>query len=176
MTAIEFDQEFGLPIQGVEPSRPKIFLAADHAGFSLKEKIKSWLKGLGYQVVDEGAFATDLADDYPDFMRIVGKQVASDPTNHRGLIFGGSGQGEAMVVNRETGVRAAVYYGGPAEIVRLSRDHNNANVLAIGARFVDEERTKEVIKLWLATEFSGADRHIRRIIKIDNPGASARQL
>src|SRR3989344_5746360 len=107
----------------------KIFLASDHAGLALKGKVKVWLKGLGYDVNDEGAFELDETDDYPDFISIVAKQVASNPTEHRGLIFGGSGQGEAMTANRYQGVRATVYYGPPDKIIILSRQHNNANVL-----------------------------------------------
>lgn len=146
----------------------KIFLAADHAGFHLKETVKAWLKGLGYSVSDEGAFTFDEQDDYPDYMHVVAKQVSADPDNARGLIFGGSGQGEAMVANRYPRVRAAVYYGGPEKIVVLSREHNNANVLAIGARFVEGTHVLDTIKLWLETEFTRDERHVRRIEKIDN--------
>ncbi|MBI4136055.1 MAG: RpiB/LacA/LacB family sugar-phosphate isomerase [Candidatus Vogelbacteria bacterium] len=145
----------------------KIFLGADHAGFELKETIKIWLKSEGHEVADEGAFKLNPDDDYPDFIEIVAKQVASDPENHRGLIFGGSGQGEAMCANRFKHVRAAVWYGGSDEILKLSRGHNNANILSIGARFVDEIAAKRAIKLWLDTTFSGEDRHIRRIAKLD---------
>lgn len=145
----------------------KIFLGADHAGFELKEKIKIFLRESGYEVTDEGAFKLDPADDYPDFVDIVAKMVASDPENHRGIIFGGSGQGEAICANRIKHVRAAIFYGGPSEVVKLSRAHNNANVLSLGARLVELERAKEIIKLWLETPFSGDDRHIRRIAKLD---------
>lgn len=146
----------------------KIYLGSDHAGFETKNKIKVFLKELGYQVHDEGAFEFVADDDYPDFIKIVAAQVASEPENSRGIIFGGSGQGEAIVANRYPGVRAAVYYGGSDEIIRLSRVHNNANVLSIGARFVDAEKAKEVIKLWLGTPFDGEERHARRITKIDS--------
>ncbi|HYC83500.1 MAG TPA: RpiB/LacA/LacB family sugar-phosphate isomerase [Candidatus Paceibacterota bacterium] len=145
----------------------RIYLGSDHAGFELKNKIKEYLKGLGYQVSDEGAFELDQNDDYPDFIKIVAKQVASDP-EARGIIFGGSGQGEAMVANRFANVRAAVYYGGDLEIVALSRLHNNANVLSIGARFVAEQEAIDAVQRWLATQFGGEDRHIRRIYKMDN--------
>lgn len=145
----------------------KILLAADHAGFGHKEALKEWLRAEGHQVQDEGAFALDPLDDYPDFIRMVAKQVSSDP-ELRGVIFGASGQGEAMVANRYKNVRATVYYGGKEEIIKLSREHNNANVLSIGAKFVTIEEMKEAVKLWLETPFSGDDRHIRRIMKIDN--------
>ena len=153
----------------------KIYLGADHAGFELKEKLKVWLKAEGHTVLDEGAFELDPNDDYPDFIKIVAKQVASD-TSSRGIILGGSGQGEAICANRFAGVRAAVYYGLPRaelgngqDIITLSREHNNANVLSLGARFMDEEEAKRVVKLWLKTKFSGEERHERRIKKIDEP-------
>ena len=145
----------------------KILLATDHAGFEHKEALKVFLRELGHTVQDEGAFALDPLDDYPDFVRMVAKQVSSDP-ELRGIIFGASGQGEAMTANRYQHVRAAVYYGGNQELIKLSREHNNANVLSIGAKFVTIEEMKEAVKLWLETSFSGDDRHIRRIMKIDN--------
>lgn len=145
-----------------------IYLAADHAGFKRKEYAKKLLKELGYNVFDEGNFSMEVDDDYPDFMRIVAKNVMSDPENSRGIVFGGSGQGEAIVCNREKGVRAAVYYGGPLEIVTLSRVHNNTNVLSLAGRFLTNDQVEEVIKIWLNTDFPGEERHVRRIRKIDN--------
>jgi len=146
----------------------KIYLGADHAGFEYKEKLKVFLKELGFSVFDEGAFAYDEDDDYPDFMKIVAKQVAGDLDNARGIVIGGSGQGEAMACNREKGVRAAVFYGGPFEIITLSRVHNNANVLSFGARFVSLDQIKEAVKIWLTTEFPGEERHVRRLKKLDS--------
>ncbi len=151
----------------------KIFLGADHAGFALKEQVKARLKALGYSVYDEGAFSAEPDDDYPDFVKIVAQQVASNPSEHRGLVFGGSGQGEAITANRYAGVRDAVYYGGPEKIILLSRYHNNANILSIGARFVTEQQALPLIKLWLGAEFPGEERHRRRIEKIDRPSGSA---
>lgn len=147
----------------------KIHLATDHAGFALKEEIKVWLHRLGYAVSDEGAFSLEPDDDYPDFVQIAAKQVSANPDEDRGIIFGASGQGEAITANRFRNVRAAVYYGGDERIIRLSREHNNANILSLGARFVTVEKAKEVIKLWLDTEFVGEERHARRITKIDTP-------
>ncbi len=145
----------------------KIYIGTDHAGFELKEALKKFLGELGYEVEDKGAFSLDPADDYPDFIRPTAEAVANDPERSRGIILGGSGQGEAMVANRFKGVRAAVYYGGQQEIVKLSREHNNANILALGARFISEYEAKEAVRIWLETPFSGEERHARRIKKID---------
>jgi len=148
----------------------KIYLAADHAGYNLKQQIKKYLGGAGHEVKDFGAHEEHSTDDYPDYIHPLAQAVASDPDNLRGIIFGGSGQGEAMVANRYRGIRAAVYYGGPEDIVLLSRRHNNANVLSIGARFVDGPQTQDMIKSWLETPFNTEgdnERHLRRINKID---------
>ena len=146
----------------------KIYLGGDHAAFPLKEKIKEYLKrDLGYEVEDKGAFNFDGFDDYPDYIKPVARAVASDPGNNRGIVMGGSGQGEAIVANRFKGVRTAVFYGGPEEIIKLSREHNDANILSIGARFVSENDIMRAVKLWLETPFSGEERHKRRIAKID---------
>lgn len=145
----------------------KIYLATDHAGFELKEKVKAWLKERGYTVHDEGAFELNPEDDYPDFVRVAAKQVAGNPEEDRAIIFGGSGQGEAMVANRYPGVRATVYYGGQPEIIDLSRSHNNANVLALGARFVSAKEAFEAIETWLKAPAATDERHLRRVAKID---------
>lgn len=144
----------------------KIYLGADHAGFELKEKIVPFLKELGYEIEDMGAHSLEALDDYPDFIRPTAEAVARDKSS-RGIILGGSGQGEAMCANRVSGVRAAVYYGGAVDIVVLSREHNDANILSLGARFIEVEEAKEVARLWLETPFSGDERHMRRIQKID---------
>ena len=159
--------ELELATASKEAGMKTILLGADHAGFALKEKIKKSLKEEGFQVEDQGAFGLDETDDYPDIISIVAKRVSSNSKHFLGVIFGGSGQGEAIVANRLPNVRAVVYYGGDSEIIKLSRQHNDANILSIGARFVTEEEAKEMIKLWLATNFSGEDRHLRRIQKID---------
>ena len=114
----------------------KIFIGTDHAGFELKEALLPYLRSKGHDVEDMGAYAYDALDDYPDFSRPVAEAVARDPES-RGIILGGSGQGEAICGNRVKGVRAALYYGGPFDIAVLSREHNNANILSLGARFVE---------------------------------------
>ncbi|MBP9856124.1 MAG: RpiB/LacA/LacB family sugar-phosphate isomerase [Candidatus Pacebacteria bacterium] len=149
----------------------KIYLGADHAGFNLKEKIKGYLRGAGYMIEDQGAFILDPADDYPDFVTPVAKQVSAEPNEVLGIIVGGTGQGEAMAANRLPQVRATVYYGGQEEIVKLSREHNNANILSLGARFLGEEEALEAVKMWLATAYTNDERHERRLKKIDDGGA-----
>jgi ribose 5-phosphate isomerase B len=148
----------------------KIYIASDHAGFELKEKLREWLVKEGYELKDFGAFSYNDKDDYPDFIRGVAEAVAHDPEQSRGIILGGSGQGEAMAANRFKKVRAAVYYGGKEDAVKLSREHNDANVLSLGARFLKEEEAKRAVKLWLQTDFNPEgenERHLRRIKKID---------
>ena len=144
-----------------------IVLGADHAGFELKEHIKNFLRTKDYQVEDEGAFSYDEDDDYPKVCRIVAKRIAGGAGAYLGLLFGGSGQGEAMTANRVLGARATVCYGGSGDILKLSREHNDANILSLGARFITPKEAETAILLWLETDFSGADRHIRRIQKID---------
>lgn len=152
----------------------KIFLATDHAGFHLKEKIKFWLEEWGYDYEDMGAFEYIEQDDYPDFISLAAKEVAKDPENNRGIVLGASGQGEAIDANREPGVRAAVYAARKLdlELITDSREHNDANILSIGAEYVPENDAKEAIKLWLETSFPGEERHVRRIAKIDGGSTS----
>lgn len=158
----------------------KVFFAADHAGFLLKNALVEHVRTLGHDVEDLGASTLDPEDDYPDFMTPLAKRVAETPGS-RGIMVGGSGQGEAMCANRVPGVRAAVFYGpmrvtaalevegGRSEdgfdAVRLPRRHNDANVLSIGARFVSAEEADEAVRIFLTTEASDAPRHARRIAK-----------
>lgn len=144
----------------------KIYLAADHAGFEAKEKLKAVLLEKGYEVDDKGAFEQNPDDDYPDFVRAAADALGRNG-EARAFLFGGSGQGEAMVANRTQGVRAAVYYGGSRDIVTLSRAHNDANALSFGARFIAPEDIVSAALLWLETSFSKEERHVRRIKKID---------
>jgi len=143
----------------------KIHIATDHAGLDLKNAIRDYLVDKGHDVTDHGAHEYDALDDYPDFIFPCAKAVAAD-TESKGIILGGSGQGEAMAANRVKGCRAAVFYNGPMDIVKLSREHNNANILSLGARFMSEEEIYDVIELWLAEPFEGG-RHQRRIEKLD---------
>lgn len=157
-----------------------IYLAADHAGFRLKEVLLEQLPLHGHTVTDCGAFELNPDDDYPDFVKPLVEKVSADPESF-GIICAGSGQGEAMCANRTPGIRAAVFYGPmPAhevldreggfsqdgyDSVRLSRRHNNANILSIGARFVSPSQADEAIQTFLSTEFTGDPRHVRRLGK-----------
>ena len=142
-----------------------IHLATDHAGLDLKDKIKLHLSEVNYKVVDHGAYEYNALDDYPDFIFPCAMAVSKDKSS-KGIILGGSGQGEAMAANRVEGVRAAVFYNGPDDIIKLSRQHNDANVLSLGARFMTEEEIYKIIRIWLSIAFEGG-RHLRRIEKLD---------
>lgn len=159
-----------------------IALATDHAGFEQLKELQSFLESIGHKCHNFGPVSLRPDDDYPDFIFPAAKAVASGGFE-RGIIIGRSGQGEAMAANRVKGVRCAVFYGSsvarrvvdahgktshdPYEIIRLSRTHNNSNMLSLGASFVSLEDIKNVVKLWLETSFSGEDRHARRNKKLD---------
>ncbi len=161
----------------------KIYIGTDHAGFHLKEGLLNFITSLGYEVVDKGAFSLNDQDDYPDFVRPVAEAVSSD-IESMGIILGGSGQGEMMTANKVPGIRAALFYGSviakspvdingrlsvdPYEIVKLTRVHNNANILSLSSRFLSISEVEEAVKIFLETPFSGDPRHIRRITKMEN--------
>lgn len=144
----------------------KVFLASDHAGYELKEALTPFLREHGYEVEDLGPASLDPNDDYPDYLMMLGRHVAGEKGS-MGIGVGGSGQGEAIAANRVKGARAAVFYGGSDEIIKLSREHNDANILSLGARFISQEDAKNAVLLWLTTPFSGDERHVRRIKKLD---------
>lgn len=153
-----------------------IYLASDHRGFALKNKIKDWLGVMELEFVDCGAKEYNESDDYPDFVAVAAEKVAQDPVGNRAIVLGATGQGEAMVANRRHGVRALVYYGGPVEIVRLGRLHNAANVLSLGAapgntvaegEPMSDEDAKAAVTAFLTTDFVPEERHTRRITKLD---------
>ena len=160
----------------------KIAIGADHAGFDFKEKVKEFLIKEGYSVEDYGAYKFDKDDDYPEFIGKASEAVSKDPEGTRGIIFGRSGQAEAMLANKFRNVRCALFYA-PAvpvdavdvtgrvstdsfEIIRLTREHNNANVLCLGTEFINFDTAKQLIDIFLNTEFSDEERHIRRLNKI----------
>ncbi len=160
----------------------KIAITTDHAGYQALQLLDAYIISLGHQTVNYGPKSLDIDDDYPDFMFPAAKAVAAGECE-RGVILGGSGNGEAMAANRIKGVRAAVFYGpaiaktaidaegkvstDPYEIIRLSRQHNDANVLSLSGRFLNIEEMKTAIQIWLDTAFSGVERHARRIKKLD---------
>jgi len=154
----------------------KIFVGSDHAGFGLKDKLIPFLTGLGHEVIDKGAYEYNEGDDFPDFIIPVAKEVSMHPNEVRGIILGGSGQGEAMTANKLKFVRASVYYGKAQcivkdeseSIIKLSREHNNANILSLGARFITEEEMKEAVKIWLETPFKTDEKYQRRITKMEH--------
>ena len=145
--------------------KPPIYIATDHAGFALKETIKDFLLKLGYDVKDLGAYDATMSD-YPDYIIPAAEAVAAAGGEAFGIVFGGTGTGEAIAANKVVGVRAVVAYD--AFTAKESREHNDANVLCLGGRTVTKNTTlaKKIVKLWLATPYSHADRHVRRLKKI----------
>jgi ribose 5-phosphate isomerase B len=136
----------------------KISLGSDHAGFPYKEEIKKLLQSLGHEVRDFGTFSTDSVD-YPVFIKPAAEAVASGECE-RGIVLGGSGNGEAIAANKVRGVRCALAWN--IESARLSRMHNDANVLSLGQRMIPLDLALEIVKVWLITPFEGG-RHVRRI-------------
>lgn len=146
----------------------KIFISSDHAGFELKAHLVSFLKMNGIDVVDLGPFELNPTDDYPDTIPPVAKEISAGRADELGIVIGHSGQGEALVANKFKNVRAGVYYGGPIEIVKLLREHNNANILSLGAHFTSKQEVETAVQIFLHTAFPGDERHVRRIEKIHN--------
>jgi ribose 5-phosphate isomerase B len=140
----------------------KIAIGSDHAGFEYKETIGIFLAGLGHEVNDFGTFSTEPVD-YPPFVRHAAEAVAGGRCE-RGIVLGGSGNGEAIVANKVSGVRCALCWS--LETARLAREHNDSNVLSLGQRMIPEELALGIVKVWLATSFEGG-RHARRIAMIE---------
>ena len=147
----------------------KIFFAGDHAGFEMKGKLIDFVRGLGYEVEDLGPLRYDPTDDYPDFVIPLARKVALDGAHQvRGIVVAGSGQGEIIAMNRVSGARAALFCPCNLDLIKASRDHNDSNIFAIGARFCTLEEAKKGIQIWLEIPFSNDERHVRRLAKIDN--------
>jgi len=144
----------------------KIYIGSDHAGYELKEKLRAYMQTLNIEVIDKGAFNLDHEDDYPDFIIPVAEAVVKDSESF-GIIIGGSGEGEQISANKIDGIRAIEFYGGNLEIVKLGREHNDANILSLGARFITEDEAKNAILLFMNTPFTNDERHVRRINKIN---------
>ncbi len=140
----------------------KIPIGADHAGFALKERLKRELEALGFEPVDVGTHSTDSVD-YPDYAKQVAAQVGEGAVT-RGVLTCGTGLGMSYTANRYAGVRAAVAW--TPEVAELSRRHNDANILVLPARFVDEDQSVEILRRWLEAPFDGG-RHERRVAKIE---------
>lgn len=146
----------------MNPAETIIALGTDHAGYQHKEAIRTLLESSGYQVLDFGAHS-DQSSDYPDFVRPAAEAVAAGKA-HFGVVLGGSGNGEAIVANKVRGIRCGLCWN--AWSVDMTRKHNNANVMALGARVVDVDEARELVKQFLNTEFEGG-RHQRRVEKIE---------
>ena len=152
-----------------------ILIAADHAGFELKQTLIPFLRDMGYEIKDFGPYEFNAEDDYPDFIEPLAREVSESGGTKQGIVIGGSGQGEAIVANRFRHVRTVVFNGQyhpesgqrvPLE-VKTAREHNDANVLSLGARFLSVVDAKEAVKTFLTIPFSEEDRHVRRLKKID---------
>lgn len=151
-----------------------IYIAADHAGFHLKKQLIQYLEVKNFEVEDCGAYELDEVDDYPDFIIPCAQKVALRQAQGKsedvGIVIGGSGQGEAIAANKVKGIRAAVFYGSPSassgsSIPRLAKEHNNANVLSLGARLISTDDAKKAVTSWLDAKFEGG-RHAKRLDKI----------
>lgn len=146
-------------------NKPKIFVGADHGGFALKEQAKLWLEEWGYAVEDLGAFALDPADDYPQPALAVAEQVAGGQEGAQlGLLFCRSGGGMVIAANKVNGIRAVEL--ASVEAAEHAKVHNNANVGSLAADWLSQEQAKAIIKTFVETEFSGAERHVRRLAQI----------
>lgn len=141
-----------------------IYIGADHRGFKLKESLKNYLKESGYEAVDVGNADYDQADDYPDFAALVGRKISLDPDNSKGILICGSGVGVDIAANKFKNVRSALAIN--SDQAMASRNDDNANVLSLGADYINEESAKKIVSIWLQTSFSGEERHNRRLEKV----------
>jgi len=166
----------------------KVYFASDHAGFDAKNRLVEFVREeLKYDVEDCGAWVDDPQDDYPEIIARAARKLSEDVAagkDSRAIVAGASGQGEAIVANRFEGVRCALYYGDPGneqvdasgkrlDVLMSTREHNNANALSLGLRFLTLDQAKDAVTRWLAAPFPGEPRHARRIAQIDR---AARKL
>ncbi|HEX2314919.1 MAG TPA: ribose-5-phosphate isomerase [Thermomonospora sp.] len=138
----------------------RVFLGSDHAGFELKQHLIGWLSANGHEPVDCGPEVYDAVDDYPPFVLRAAERTAAEPGTF-GIVLGGSGNGEAIAANKVAGIRAALVWSD--DIAVLAREHNDANVISIGARQHDKDVATRFVELFLTTPYSGEERHTRRI-------------
>lgn len=148
----------------------RVALGSDHAGFDLKELVRSWLQEAGHEVLDVGPRTFDPGDDYPDFARPVAEAVGRGEVA-RGIVVCSTGQGSCMAANKVRGVRAALCHD--LFCARLSREHNDANVLCLGSNVTGPGLAREIVELWLATRFSSEEKHHRRVEKVNRIEESA---
>lgn len=142
-----------------------IYLAADHRGFKLKEELKKYLFEQGFETEDVGAFDYNQDDDYTDFARDASEKIAENPSLHKGIFICGSGHGMDMAANKFKGVRAALVFN--REVAVQSREHEDANVLVLASDWLEPEKAKDLVTIWLGKQFDGAERNIRRLGKIE---------
>ncbi|GAA1580219.1 MULTISPECIES: ribose-5-phosphate isomerase [Kribbella] len=142
----------------------RVHIGCDHAGFELKNHLVQHLTAAGHDVVDHGPAAYDAVDDYPPYCLRTGQAVVADPGS-LGIVIGGSGNGEQIAANKVKGVRAILAWS--TDTARLGREHNNANVISVGARMHSEEEATGFVDTFLATDYSGEERHTRRIEMLD---------
>ena len=144
-------------------NKPTIYIGADHGGWQLKEMLEEYLKERNYKVVDMGNQDLVQDDDYTEFGYAVAKRVVTDEGSH-GIVICGNAQGICIVANKVKGARAAT--GFDKEMVKTTRVDDDSNILCLPGRFLDNKQAKAIVDMWLNTEFSGADRHIRRLKKV----------
>ncbi|MBD2758442.1 ribose-5-phosphate isomerase [Yimella sp. cx-573] len=142
----------------------RVHIGGDHAAFELQRALVDWLGEEGHEVVDHGPKEYDELDDYPVFVLRAAEAVAADPGS-LGIVLGGSGNGEQMAANKVEGIRAALAYS--TELAQLAREHNDAQIVSLGGRFHTQEQAQAIVKVFLETPFSGADRHQRRIDMVE---------
>jgi ribose 5-phosphate isomerase B len=140
-----------------------LYIASDHAGFQLKEEIDEYLESLGYKFEDLGAYEMDPHDDYPDFALAVAKKVVE--TGGNGILICGTGQGVCLAANKVKGIIAVQAHD--EFTARAAKEHLDSNILCLGGRVLDAETAKKIVKIWLETDFSGEERHERRLEKVE---------
>jgi ribose 5-phosphate isomerase B len=143
----------------------RVYLGSDHAGFELKEHLVTWLTANGHDPVDCGPAVYDAVDDYPVYVLRAAERTVADPGS-LGIVIGGSGNGEAIAANKVKGVRAALAWN--EDTATLGREHNDANVISIGARMHDQDTATRFVELFLATPYSKEERHSRRIAMLES--------
>ena len=141
----------------------RVYLGSDHAGFELKQVLVEHVTALGHEPVDCGPHSYDAEDDYPPYIIKTASSVAADPGS-AGIVLGGSGNGEAIAANKVRGIRCALAFS--TDTARLAREHNDANVLSLGARMYDEATARQFVEIFLSTSFSGEERHVRRLAQL----------